>query len=76
VKCYTLEGAYATKEEHFKGSIEPGKMADITILPIDITAKDFKLDTKNSEVVDAEKPRIKSLKAYMTILDGEIVYIC
>jgi predicted amidohydrolase YtcJ len=74
VKCYTLEGAYATKEEHFKGSIEPGKVADITILPIDIADQSFKLDTDDYEVIDTEKKRIKGLKSYMTILDGEIVY--
>lgn len=74
VKCYTLEGAYATREEQFKGSIEPGKVADITILPIDITPPDFLLETEDPVFIDAEKKRIKSLKAHITIIDGEIVY--
>jgi predicted amidohydrolase YtcJ len=74
VKCYTLEGAYATREEQFKGSIEPGKVADITILPIDITSPDFMLDTDDPVLIETEKKRIKSLKAHMTIIDGEIVY--
>ncbi|TFH14631.1 hypothetical protein E4H04_09880 [Candidatus Bathyarchaeota archaeon] len=74
VKCFTWEGAYATHEEDFKGSIEAGKVADITILPIDITKPEFKLDTDDLGRVEAEKRRLKDLKAYMTIIDGEIVY--
>jgi len=74
VKCFTWEGAYATHEEDYKGSIEEGKVADITILPIDITKPDFKLSTDDPEKVEAEKRRMKDLKAYMTIIDGEIVY--
>jgi predicted amidohydrolase YtcJ len=74
VKCFTWEGAYATREEDFKGSVKEGKVADITILPIDITKPDFKLSTDDPEVVEAEKRRIKDLKAYITIIDGKIVY--
>ncbi len=74
VKCYSWEGAYATHEEDYKGSIEPGKVADITILPIDITAPSFKLSTDDPKVVESEKRRIKEMHAHMTILDGEIVY--
>ncbi len=74
VKCFTWEGAYATHEEDFKGSIEPGKVADITILPIDITSPEFKLETDDPNKVESEKRRIKDMNAYMTILDGEIVY--
>jgi predicted amidohydrolase YtcJ len=74
VKCYTYEGAYATREEDFKGTIEPGKVADITILPLDITAPDFRLNTDDPAIVEAEKRRIKELRAHITIINGETVY--
>ena len=74
VKCFTYEGAYATREEDLKGTIEKGKLADITILPVDITTNWFKLETKNSAEIEETKKKIKGLKAFMTILNGEIVY--
>lgn len=74
VRCYTLEGAYATREEKIKGSIEPGKLADIAILSSDITAPEFQLETTDAETVESAKRELKKTKVYMTILDGEIVY--
>ena len=32
LKSYTLNNAYAAFEEKLKGSLEPGKLADITVL--------------------------------------------
>lgn len=32
IRSYTIANAYAAHEEHLKGSLEPGKLADITIL--------------------------------------------
>jgi predicted amidohydrolase YtcJ len=74
VKCYSWEGAYATREEQLKGSIEPGKLADITILPMDITKPEFKLPNTDPETVEEAKKMMKKTKVYMTILNGEIVY--
>ena len=37
LKGYTVEGAYAEFEEKTKGSIEPGKLADLTVISGDIT---------------------------------------
>jgi hypothetical protein len=74
VRCYTLEGAYATREEKIKGSIEPGKLADIAILSSDITAPEFQLETTDTGTVESAKRELKRTKVYMTILDGEIVY--
>ncbi|MEZ5040437.1 MAG: amidohydrolase [Saprospiraceae bacterium] len=40
IKVGTLHGAYASYEEHLKGSIEPGKLADLTVLSQDPTRID------------------------------------
>ncbi len=60
IRLYTWNGAYASFEEKFKGSIEIGKLADLVVLDCPITE------------VDVEK--IKDIKVEMTIIDGEIVY--
>jgi hypothetical protein len=57
---YTIDAAYATGEEGQKGSIEPGKWADLAVLSVDL----FNAPAK-------EIPRAESL---LTILDGRIVH--
>jgi predicted amidohydrolase YtcJ len=37
LRAYTLNGAYAAFEEKTRGSLAPGKLADITVLSADIT---------------------------------------
>jgi hypothetical protein len=74
VRCYSLEGAYATHEEGVKGSIEAGKLADVTILPMDITGPGFRLAKTDAASVERAKNEMKRTRAYMTILNGEIVY--
>lgn len=57
---YTLNAAYAAFEEDTKGSITPGKLADMVVLSDDPTR------------VIPEK--IKDIKVDMTILGGEVVW--
>ncbi len=60
LKCYTINNAYASYQENQKGSLKPGKLADITILSNDITTVD-------------PKEILKSRVLY-TIVGGRIVY--
>jgi len=60
LRMYTINAAFASFEENIKGSIEMGKLADLTVL------------SHNPETVPAEE--IKNIKVEMTIVDGKIVY--
>ncbi|MDH3690449.1 MAG: amidohydrolase family protein, partial [Gammaproteobacteria bacterium] len=60
LRAYTNEGAYIGFEEHIKGSIEPGKLADLAVLRQD----PFELDPE----------AIKEMTVDTTILNGEVVF--
>lgn len=60
VRAYTKGSAYASFDEKIKGSIEPGKLADLVVLSDDI----FSIDP--IKIADA--------KVWMTIFDGRIVF--
>jgi hypothetical protein len=60
IKCYTLNGAYASFEENLKGSVEPGKLADIAVFEKDLT--------------ETPPEEIRNIKAYMTLVGGKILY--
>lgn len=60
LEAYTLGSAYATREEHVKGTLREGKYADIVVLDKDI----FKVRAK-------DWPKIG---VYMTIVNGKIVF--
>jgi len=57
---YTRNGAFLTREEKLKGSLEPGKLADIVVLPEDLLA--------------ISPAKLLSLKVDMTIVGGRVVY--
>jgi predicted amidohydrolase YtcJ len=59
VRAYTMGSAYASFEEKIKGSIEPGKLADLVVLSDDIFAID--------------PVKIADTKVAMTIFDGRII---
>lgn len=60
IAMYTIGAAYASFEEGVKGSIAPGKLADMVVLSDDPTR------------VPPEK--IKDIKVEMTIVDGKVVW--
>jgi len=60
IKYYTLGSAYAAFEEGIKGSLEPGKLADMTVLSKDL----FEIEPKE----------ILTTEVLSTILGGKIVY--
>ncbi len=60
LRLWTINGAASTSEESLKGSLEPGKLADLVVL-----------DRDYFTVPDDQLRKIESL---MTIVDGEITY--
>ncbi|MFQ6053927.1 MAG: amidohydrolase [Candidatus Bathyarchaeia archaeon] len=60
IRLYTWNGAYLGKEEDLKGSIEPGKLADMVVLDRDI--------------LTVPPEEIKEIRVLMTIVDGKVVY--
>ena len=60
IRAATLEGAYLTFEEDQKGSIEPGKLADIVVL--------------SDDPMTCAETRIRDITAEMTIVGGRIVH--
>jgi hypothetical protein len=60
LRAYTLNAAYAAFEEESKGSLTPGKLADIVILSGDI------LTVPDDEILKTE--------VLTTIVGGKVVY--
>lgn len=60
VRAYTFGSAYAEFQEHEKGTISVGKLADLVILSRDI----FTIDPNE----------IDKVKVTMTLMDGHVVY--
>jgi predicted amidohydrolase YtcJ len=60
LKMFTIWPAYAAFEEDDKGSIEPGKLADFTVL--------------SQDIMKISEPEILKTRCIMTIIGGEVVY--
>ena len=58
--AYTVGSAFAEHQDQVKGSLEPGKLADLAVLTDDI----FRIAT-----TDLDKVRV-----YMTVFDGSVIY--
>jgi predicted amidohydrolase YtcJ len=60
LKMFTIWPAYAAFEEKDKGSIEPGKLADFTVL--------------SQDIMKIPEPEILKTRAVMTVIGGETVF--
>ena len=60
IRAYTWNGAFASFEENFKGSIEVGKLADLVIL--------------NESILHVDKRNIKDVKVELTMINGEVLF--
>ncbi|MEP6595731.1 MAG: amidohydrolase [Ginsengibacter sp.] len=60
LKMYTINNAWASFEENIKGSIEPGKLADMAIL--------------SEDILTCPVDNIKKIKSQLTLLGGKIVF--
>ena len=60
LKMFTLWPAYAAFEENDKGSVEPGKLADLTVL--------------SSDIIKISEPEILNTRCVMTVVGSEIAY--
>lgn len=59
IRMYTRNGAFLTREEKIKGTLETGKLADMIVLPQDI--------------LTASPDKLLSMKIDMTIVGGKIL---
>ncbi|MCX7974808.1 MAG: amidohydrolase [Candidatus Aminicenantes bacterium] len=60
IYAYTLGGAYALNEEKLRGSIEPGKLADLIIL--------------SQNIFEIPVSEIRHTRSILTIVGGQIVH--
>jgi hypothetical protein len=60
IRAYTMGSAYASFDEKLKGSIEPGKLADMVVVSDDILS---------IPAVQIEKTRVET-----TVFDGKVIY--
>ena len=60
LQAYTRGGAYLTREERRKGTIEPGKLADLIVLSADL--------------LTIPPDRILTTRVDLTVLGGRVVY--
>jgi len=60
IRAYTMGSAYASFDERIKGSIEPGKLADMVVVSDDILSM---------PAAEIEKTRVET-----TVFDGKVIY--
>ncbi|KPJ92004.1 MAG: amidohydrolase [Gemmatimonas sp. SG8_17] len=60
LRSYTINGAYAAFEEDIKGTLTPGKLADVTVL--------------SKDILTIAEEEIPTTEVVYTIVGGEVVY--
>jgi predicted amidohydrolase YtcJ len=60
IRAYTMGSAYASFEEKIKGSIEPGKLADLVVL--------------SDDILSIDPVAIAKTKVQITVFDGKVIY--
>ena len=60
IRVYTYNGAYTAFEEHEKGSLEEGKLADLAVL--------------SDDILTLSSTKIRELKIDQTYVDGRLVH--
>jgi predicted amidohydrolase YtcJ len=60
IRMFTINAAYLEFEEGEKGSIEPGKIADMAVL--------------SEDPLTVSHEMLKEIKVDMTIIDGKVAY--
>jgi len=60
IRLYTYNGAYASFDEDIKGSLEPGKLADMIVL--------------DRSILKTLPQELKDIQVELTILDGDILF--
>jgi len=60
LRAYTINGAYAAFEEGIKGSLTPGKLADITVL--------------SKDIMTCPEKEIRTAEVLYTIIGGKVLF--
>jgi predicted amidohydrolase YtcJ len=60
IRAYTLGSAYAAFDERIKGSIQPGKLADLAVL--------------SSDILSIDPAQIPKVQLVMTVFDGKVIF--
>ena len=60
IMCYTLNAAYVGFQENVTGSLEVGKLADVTVF--------------NGDLTEIPKEDIRDANCFMTLVNGKILY--
>ena len=60
LRLFTINNAYLTFEENVKGSLEPGKLADLVVL--------------SDDIMNCPVDKILDLTVLMTMVNGKIVF--